>query len=88
MAYLSTRSAHNYQLGNTSTIQQAARIARHAVRSWFAGIPTQTLMEFRDSRCSQHFAGVSNALELSEAFNSEFAKEVGRVIVEGVSHAK
>lgn len=75
--------AHPEQTQSPVTYHLAARAARKAARQWFAGIPTQTLVAWRDAACNQHCSHLPNPTERSKAFNEAFALEVGRLIIGG-----
>lgn len=61
----------------------AARAARKAARQWFAGIPTQSLAEWRDSCRQDHCHGLPNFDARGAAFDDAFAREIGNLIIGG-----
>lgn len=61
----------------------AARAARKAARQWFAGIPTQSLAEWRDSCRLDHCHGLPNFDARGTAFDDAFAREIGNLIIGG-----
>lgn len=66
-----------------TTFPLAARAARKAVRQWFAGIPTLSLVLWRDDRCKAHCSGLPAPQQRMQAFNDAFSREIGEIILAG-----
>lgn len=71
---------------DSSIYPLAARAARKAVRQWFDGKPTQTIVQCRETCRAAHCIDVDDVAGHSAAFDSAYALEVGRVIAGGRSN--
>lgn len=75
----SARSAPTYPI--------TEKLARRAVRLWFAGTPTLTLAQWRDDQCARHCEGLPDDPQRVQIFREAFAREL-RAIIAATNNAR